>query len=121
LIEMLHFILIALTWLVGVGGVGGAVAAVAATVYLGPAAAMALASRFFACTRCVVAVAVLVSVVGAYWVGRAGEYERGYKRALAAIAEQDAGAIASATELRSVWRDCRARGGAWDQSNGSCQ
>jgi hypothetical protein len=48
-------------------------------------------------------------------------FESGYEKALSDIAAEDAAAIARATQMRSVWRDCRAHNGQWDQSTGECQ
>lgn len=122
---MLHFVFVAMSWLIATLGISGAAAAAAAAVYLGPAAALGLFGRllagFMACTRCVVAAVFVLATVGSYWVGRHGEYARGHHAALAEIAEENQAAIARATELRGAWRDCRSRNGQWDQSTGSCQ
>lgn len=48
-------------------------------------------------------------------------YKEGYTRALSDIAAEDAGAIKRATDMRSTWRNCRDRGGRWDQATGRCE
>lgn len=63
---------------------------------------------------------VLVVIVTSYGIWHHKIWERGYARALSDIAKQDAKAVARATALRSTWRDCRDRGGVWDQSTGKC-
>ncbi len=121
---MLHYIFVCATWLIGTLGVVGAAAAVAGTVFLGPAAMMAIVqpilARFITCARCVATVVFVLSTVGAYWVGHHGEYGRGHKAALAEIAAEDSAAIGRATEMRKTWRGCRDRGGHWDQTEGTC-
>jgi hypothetical protein len=122
---MLHNIFIGLTWLIATLGIGGAAAAVVAAVFLGPAGAIAIVepilARFLACTFCVIATTFVIATVFAYWVGREGEYDRGYARAIAAIAGEDKDAIARATEKRGVWEQCHARNGQWDQTTGECR
>lgn len=121
---MLNTVMVVLTWAIGVFGVGGAAVATVAVVALGPAAVLAalqpILSRFFACSRCIAAVVFVLAAVGAYWVGREGEYERGHRAALAEIAAEDEGAIGEATALRETWKACRGRGGQWDQTAGHC-
>lgn len=122
---MLHNLFIGLTWLIGGLGVVGTVAFIAGLIILGPVAVRAIVvpivEGFFACTKCVAAAVFVLATVGAYWVGHHGEYRRGYDSALAAIAAENAAAVARATELRNVWRECRDRNGQWDQTTGSCQ
>lgn len=70
---MLHTIMTAAAWLLGIGGVAGLVAAVATLIYLGPAVAAAIVqpifARFVACTKCVVLVVVVLTAIAAYWLG----------------------------------------------------
>lgn len=47
-------------------------------------------------------------------------YQSGYNAALADIAEENDEAIARAVAKRNVWKDCRSRGGTWDQTSGTC-
>lgn len=63
---------------------------------------------------------LLASLLTAYGVWHHKVYRSGYTRAIADIAAEDEKAIARATEKRSVWSDCRARNGRWDQSTGTC-
>lgn len=46
--------------------------------------------------------------------------QAGYARALSEIAEENADTIERATEMRKPWKECRARGGQWDSTDGSC-
>ncbi|WP_375782924.1 hypothetical protein ACE10Z_23710 [Bradyrhizobium sp. Pha-3] len=122
---MLNTLMLVLTWAIGVLGGGSVVAMIVTMVALGPAAVVGIVqpilTRFLACAMCVASVVFVLATVGAYWVGRHGEYERGYKAALAHIAVEDEQAINGAWELRQTWKDCRTRGGKWDQSTGVCQ
>lgn len=47
-------------------------------------------------------------------------YQSGYDAALSDVAEENAQAIGRAVAKRSVWQDCKARDGQWDQSTGRC-
>src|SRR5579859_1871655 len=122
---MLHTLFIGATWLIGTLGVTGACVAVAATVFLGPTAAIAIVqpfvSRFLACTACVIATTFILATVFAYWVGREGEYDRGYAKAIAEIAAENEAALSRATAARGVWQQCRAKNGEWDQTTGECR
>lgn len=122
---MLHFVLTAASWLIGVVGVGGAIGAIAATVTIGPAATFAIVgpivSRFLACAKCVAVVVFVLSTVGSYWVGRHGEYHRGYDAAVSDIAEENAATISLAVERRRPVSDCKARNGTWNQTTRRCQ
>lgn len=71
-------------------------------------------------TKLIVAGALALAAIGAYGVWHHKVFRAGYARALADIAAEDQRAIGSAIELRQVWKDCRARGGRWIQSDGRC-
>lgn len=47
-------------------------------------------------------------------------YEEGHEAALTEIAQENDEAIARALAKRNVWKDCRDRGGTWDQTSGTC-
>lgn len=113
-----------LTWVlaaVSTLGIGGSI--VAAVFF--PTVAMPILERIVGrvldCKACLIALAFVVSVVASYWYGHHGEYARGYDAALEAIAAEDDAAIQRATEKRSIWKECRARNGEWDQSTGECK
>lgn len=122
---MIHNLFIGATWLIGILGVAGTAAAVAAVVFLGPAAFIGIVQpilvKFITCMKCVAVTVFVLATVGSYWVGRYGEYKRGHTAAIAEIAAEDAQTIASATEKRNVWSECKARNGQWDQSTGECK
>lgn len=69
-------------------------------------------------------VGILVALVAglfiAYGAWHHKVYREGYTRALSDIAAEDAAALKRATDLRATWRNCRDRGGQWDQANGRC-
>lgn len=71
-------------------------------------------------TKLVLALGLAGSLLIAYGVWHHKIYRAGYIRALADIAAEDSRAINRATDLRKTWRDCRDRGGHWDQSRGAC-
>jgi hypothetical protein len=64
---------------------------------------------------------VTTTIVGAAAAWHHQIYQSGYDAALADIAEENEATIARAVAKRNVWRDCKARGGQWDQSTGRCQ
>lgn len=70
---MLHYLMIGLTWLIGIFGIAGAVAVIAACIWLGPAVVGAiigpLLSRFVACTKCILVVVFLLATIASYWLG----------------------------------------------------
>lgn len=65
-------------------------------------------------------VAPLLLLGTLYGVWHYKVYQRGYQRALADIAAEDARAIERAKAMRQGWRECRDRGGIWNQSEGKC-
>jgi hypothetical protein len=68
-----------------------------------------------------ITIGVIITTLGGIYAGwHIHVYRNGYRAAIAAIAKEDAKAVARATEFRSVLRDCRARGLRWDQSTGKC-
>lgn len=67
---MIHTLLITLTWLIGIFGTGGALAFVAGVVWLGPSATLRIVEPLLACAKCLIAIAAVIAVVGAYWIGR---------------------------------------------------
>lgn len=71
-------------------------------------------------TKLIIALGLAGALLTAYGVWHHKVYQKGYVRALADIAAEDAGAINRATSMRQTWRDCRDRGGRWDQSEGRC-
>jgi hypothetical protein len=70
---MIHYLFLGATWLVGVAGIGGALAIAAGCIFLGPAAVQAIVQpllvRFLACRACELALATLLALLAAYWIG----------------------------------------------------
>lgn len=117
--------MIALSWILGIVGTLGIGGTIAAYVFF-PTVAVPIVERVIAsvlaCKACLIALAFVVGVVAAFWYGRHGEYAKGYDAALSAIAAEDSAAIQRATEMRSVWKECRlSSSGEWDQSTGECK
>jgi hypothetical protein len=116
--------MVILTWVLSVMSVLGIGGAIVAAVFF-PTVAMPVIEKIvqvlLGCTKCLIAMAFVVSVVGSYWYGHHGEYAKGYDAALSDIAAENDAAIQRATEKRSVWKECRARDGQWDQSTGECK
>lgn len=116
--------MVVLTWILGIVSTLGIAGTIAALVFF-PTVAMPILEKVVAvllsCKPCLYALAFVVSVTASYWYGHHGEYHRGYDAALSAIAAEDDAAIQRATEKRTVWKECRARDGQWDQSTGECK
>lgn len=112
------------TWLLGIVSVLGLGGTVVAFVFF-PLTAMPILEKVLsaalACKKCLYIAAFVLSALGAYWCGYHGEYNKGYDGALAKIAAEDSDAIQRATEMRSVWKECRAHNGEWNQSTGECK
>lgn len=83
-----------------------------------------LISAFFAASG-LTKLIMIGSVIAALGIGYGGwyihVYNKGYNAAIAAIARQDAKAIARATAARSAVNECADRGLRWDQSTGKCE
>lgn len=75
-------------------------------------------------TKIVIVLAVVASIGAVYATWHFTIWSRGhdvgYADGLKDIARQDSKAIAKATQYRSVYRDCDARGMRWRQSTGEC-
>jgi hypothetical protein len=71
-------------------------------------------------TKILIGLGLLAAALTAYGIWHHEVYREGYTRALADIAAEDSRAIARATQFRQTWRECRDRGGRWDQSKGTC-
>lgn len=116
--------MVALSWILGIVSAFGIGGTIAAYVFF-PTVAVPVIEKIFAsvlaCKACLIALAFVVSVVAAFWYGHHGEYAKGYDAALSAIAAEDSAAIQRATEKRSVWKECRARDGEWNQSTAECK
>lgn len=112
------------TWFLAVVSVLGVGGTVVALVFF-PTVAMPLIEKIvqwlLSCGKCLTVAGFVLVALGSYWYGRHGEYDKGYEGALAAIAKEDNAAIQRATEMRSVWKECRQRNGEWDQSTGECK
>lgn len=111
------------TWILAAVSVLGTGGAIAAFVFFPTIAAPILekvVGVLLACKTCLVVGLLVAASLGSYWYGRHGEYDKGHKAAIAAIAAEDAAVLKDANEKRAVWKDCRARNGAWDQSTGEC-
>jgi hypothetical protein len=68
-----------------------------------------------------ITIGIILTVLGGVCAGiYVHIYSKGYSAAIAAIARQDAKAIARATAARGAVADCRTRGLRWDQSTGKC-
>jgi len=93
--------MVILTWLLGIASVLGIGGTVAALVFF-PTVALPILEKVTAtllsCKPCLVALAFVLSTVGAYWYGHHGEYTKGYDKALSDIAAEDNAAIQRATE-----------------------
>jgi hypothetical protein len=77
--------------------------------------AMPLVSRL-------ITIGIIVSLLGGIYAGwHIHVYRNGYRAAIAAIAKQDAKAIAAATRARAALNDCHSRGLRWDQTTGKCE
>ena len=72
-------------------------------------------------TKLLVAAGLIVSLLTAYGVWHHKVYDEGWYGALAAVARQDAKAIATATEYRARWKSCKDDGKRWDQTTGDCR
>lgn len=68
-----------------------------------------------------ITIAVLVAAVGtAYGIWHHKIYMKGWRAHEAAIARQDAKAIAATKRARDKLNECRSNGMRWDQSTGEC-
>lgn len=116
--------MVILTWLLGIVSVLGVGGSIAAFVFF-PTVAVPVIEKIvtavLGCKSCLIALAFVVSIVVSFWYGRHGEYAKGYEKALSDIAAEDAAAIERATQMRSVWKECRLNSGEWDQSTGECK
>lgn len=112
------------TWLlsiIGTLGIGGAVVAYVVFPTVALPIIEKVAGVLLGCKWCLIVTAFVLSILASYWYGHHGEYAKGYDAALSAIAAEDNAAIQRATEMRSVWKECRSRNGEWDQSTGECK
>lgn len=112
------------TWILGAVGVLGVAGTVAAFIFFPAVAAPILekvTATLLACKTCLVIAALVGVALGSFWYGREGQYDRGHAAAIAEIASEDAGAISDALTMRNVWKECRARNGAWNQATGDCK
>jgi len=70
---MINGLFTALTWLLGLAATIGPLAVILGVIFA-PAIAIPLvssiATRFFACTRCMIAAAAIFACIGSYWIGR---------------------------------------------------
>jgi ApbE superfamily uncharacterized protein (UPF0280 family) len=71
-------------------------------------------------TKLITIVSVAAALGLAYGGWHLHVYNKGYNAAIAAIARQDAKAVAAATAARAALRDCISRDLVWDQSTGEC-
>jgi nitrate/nitrite transporter NarK len=119
--------MILLTWILGIAGTLGTAGTIAAFIFFPTIAAPILAKvtqAVLACKTCLIVAAFVIATLGAFWYGHHGaaeEFGKGWSAAIAAIASEDANAIQDATDKRTVWQECRAKNGAWDQSTGECK
>lgn len=67
-----------------------------------------------------VAVGVTIFAVASTWFFTKG-YESGYDSAIAAIARDDQAAVDRVSAGRTERANCRARGGTWDVTTGTCR
>lgn len=112
------------TWILSIVSVLGVAGTVGMFVFF-PTVAAPIAGKItaavLACKTCLVVAALVAVALGSFWYGREGQYDKGHAAAIAAIASEDAATIASALTKRNVWKECRARNGAWDQATGACK
>jgi hypothetical protein len=63
----------------------------------------------------------IIAGIGIGWLAFATHYEnKGYAKAIHAIAAKDAKAISEAQHARETVKACRDSGGEWDVPNGVC-
>ena len=111
------------TWIVAAVSVLGGGGAIAAFIFFPTVAAPILekiTATLLSCKVCLAVAALIAVALGSYWYGRHGEYAKGHAAAIAAVASEDAAVLKDATEKRAVWKQCRTRGGSWNQSTGEC-
>ena len=112
------------SWGLGILGTLGIGGAIVAFVFF-PVVAVPIMEKIVAallgCKWCMVAAGVVAIALFSYWYGYHGEYAKGYEKAVSDIAAEDAAAIERATQMRSVWKECRLSSGEWDQSTGECK
>lgn len=116
--------MVVMTWVLSVVSVLGVAGTIAAFIFFPTIAAPILAQvtrTLLSCKPCLVAGLVVVTALASFWYGREGEYDKGHTAAIAAIASEDAAALARAVEKRNLWKECRARQGEWDQTTGECK
>lgn len=113
-----------LTILLGaIGSVG--LVGIPAALFFAPVVAGPIVKRLIdlvlGCRFCLVALTVLIAGVGGYWAGHWGEYSRGEADAIAGIAANDTVLVGRATQKRRIMHECKAQGGIWVQSKGTCR
>lgn len=112
------------TWILAAVSALGLTGTIVALIFFPTVAAPILSKvtdTVLKCKICLVVAVLVIVALGSFWYGRRGEYERGHTAAIAEIASENAAALAQAVEKRSVWKECRAREGHWDQSTGECK
>lgn len=72
-------------------------------------------------TKMAMIVGAVFTVIAAYAVWHHKIYMRGWNGAIAAIAAQDASAIADAQRKRNAFKACREMDKRWDQTTGACK
>ncbi len=116
--------MVILTWVLAAVSTFGVAGAVVGFIFFPTIVAPILSKvtqEVLACKTCLIATALVVTALGSFWYGREGEYDNGHAAAIAAIASEDAATIARAVAKRNVWKECRARNGAWNQATGDCK
>lgn len=63
---------------------------------------------------------LILVIVAAYGVWHHKIYQKGYDRAIADIAAQDAKAIERAQRARGIYKLCEESGRRWDTATGTC-
>jgi hypothetical protein len=67
------------------------------------------------------ALVITAVLIGGYALWSSHIEQRGYDRAISAIAAQDREAVNAADNARDHIRACRASGGVWRSSTGQCE
>lgn len=66
--------------------------------------------------------AVIAALAGAGWLGVAVHYEnKGYAKAIAAVAAKDKGAIDGVRQAKGRVDECYSSGHSWNSSDGVCE
>lgn len=114
-------LLTVISLIVGILGPSGAIVAMIFVPTVALPIIKKIVEKLLDCTICIVVIAVIVSSLSSYWIGRWGQYKRGESDAIAGIAREDAKLIDRARAGRAKYEECVARGMRWSQVTGDCR